>query len=83
MALDLQARFDLSSYDAAYLALAETEDAQLLTLDRRLAVAAGPRAVRLPGLTPERLFERPAPYGEPVDWGRFGTYLARVRTEMT
>jgi predicted nucleic acid-binding protein len=79
--LDLQARFGLSAYDAAYLALAETEDARLLTLDRRLALAAGARAVRLPGLTPERLAEEPEAYGEPVDWARFGGYLARLRAE--
>ncbi len=77
--LDLQARFGLSAYDAAYLALAETEDARLLTLDGRLALAAGPRAVRLPGLTQERLSGEPAPYGEPIDWARFGPYLAELR----
>jgi predicted nucleic acid-binding protein len=37
----------LSAYDATYLALAETLDAKLLTLDRRLASAAGSRAVDL------------------------------------
>ena len=42
--IDLQARFGLSAYDASYLALAETEDARLLTLDRQLSLAAGPRA---------------------------------------
>ena len=81
VALDLQARFGLSAYDAAYLALAETEDARLLTLDGRLALAAGPRAVGLPGLTQERLSEEPAAYGEPVDWARFGAYLAQLRAE--
>ncbi len=77
--LDLQARFGLSSYDAAYLALAETEDARLMTLDGRLALAAGPRAVHLPGLTQERLSEEPALYGDPIDWARFGPYLAELR----
>lgn len=79
VALDLQARFGLSSYDAAYLALAETEDARLLTLDRRLKAAAGPRAVPLPGEPEHRLSEEPAPYGEPVDWASFGSYLAELR----
>lgn len=83
VALDLQARFGLSSYDAAYLALAETEDARLLTLDARLALAAGPRAVAIPGNGEARLAEEPAPYGEPIDWARFGPYLARLRAEMT
>ncbi len=79
--IDIQARDGLSAYDAAYLALAEIEDARLLTLDRRLALAAGPRAIRTPGLGLERLAETPAPYGEPVDWARFGPYLARLRAE--
>lgn len=79
--IDIQARDGLSAYDAAYLALAETEDARLLTLDRRLAVAAGPRAIRTPGLGLERLSEAPAPYSEPVDWARFGPYLARLRAD--
>lgn len=79
--IDIQAREGLSAYDAAYLALAEIEDVRLLTLDRRLALAAGPRAIRTPGLGLERLAEAPAPYGEPVDWARFGPYLARLRAE--
>ncbi len=83
VALDRQARFGLSSYDAAYLALAETEDGRLLTLDGRLALAAGSRAVPLAALGEGRLSEEPAPYGEPIDWARFGPYLARLRAEMT
>jgi predicted nucleic acid-binding protein len=79
VAIDFQARFGLSAYDAAYLALAETEDARLLTLDRRLALAAGPRAVDIPGHSQARMSEQPAPYGEPVDWAQFGPYLARLR----
>ena len=77
--LDLQARFGLSAYDAAYLAIAETEDGRLLTLDRELNVAAGPRAVRLAGEPDERTSEQPAPYGDPIDWARFGSYLAELR----
>jgi hypothetical protein len=79
--IDLQVRFGLSAYDASYLALAEIEDARLLTLDRALAAAAGPRAIRIAGLSQERLSETPAPYGEPVDWARFGPYLAQLRAE--
>jgi len=79
--IDLQARFGLSAYGASYLALAETEDARLLTLDRQLSLAAGPRAIRIPGLGQERLSELPAPYGTPVDWARFGPYLARLRAD--
>lgn len=36
-------RHDVSSYDAWYVALAETLEAPLATLDRRLARSAGPR----------------------------------------
>ena len=38
-------RADLSSYDASYVALAETLGATVVTLDRRLARAPGPRCV--------------------------------------
>lgn len=82
MAIDVAGRSGLSLYDALYLALAEVEDAQLVTLDRELAAAAGPRAVPLPSLGPRRLSESPAPYGsEPIEWARFGPYLARLRAE--
>ena len=37
-------RHNLSAYDAAYVALAETLDAPLVTLDRRLAASSGHRA---------------------------------------
>ena len=80
--IDIQARYGLSAYDAAYLALAEAEDARLLTLDERLAAAAGKRAARIEGWTPRRLAEEPATYeSDPVDWARFGPYLARLRAE--
>lgn len=38
-----QLRDNLTSYDAAYVALAELLDVALLTADRRLANASGPR----------------------------------------
>lgn len=80
--LDLQARFGLSAYDAAYLALANAEDARLLTLDAELARAAGRRTVRLQGAGRSRLSEEAASYGhEAIDWARFGPYLARLRAE--
>jgi len=81
-AIDIQARHGLSAYDAAYLGLAETEDARLLTLDERLAAAAGDRAIRIEGFTPHRLAEAPTTYAsEPIDWARFGPYLAKLRAE--
>lgn len=36
-------RHNLSAYDASYIALAELLDCELLTSDRRLAAAPGPR----------------------------------------
>ncbi|HTT81214.1 MAG TPA: type II toxin-antitoxin system VapC family toxin [Stellaceae bacterium] len=39
-----QLRHNLSAYDAAYVALAETLDAPLVTRDRRLAASSGHRA---------------------------------------
>ncbi|MEO8468288.1 MAG: type II toxin-antitoxin system VapC family toxin [Chloroflexota bacterium] len=80
VALDLAARHVLSAYDASYLALAEVEDAWLLTLDRSLAAAAGPLAIQLSGDGPRHLADPPAPYiADPVDWARFGPYLAELR----
>ncbi len=82
LTIDFQTRRGLSAYDAVYLALAEAEDGRLMTLDARLADAAGERAVRLDGMRRPRLAEEPATYGgEPVDWARFGPYLARLRAE--
>lgn len=82
LSLDVQSRAALSCYDAVYLALAESAGARLLTLDLRLADAAGDRAIRLDGLGPRRLAEESTGYGgAPVDWARFGPYLARLRAE--
>lgn len=44
-----QLRPNLTAYDAAYVALAETLDVAVVTLDRKIARATGPRcAVRTP-----------------------------------
>jgi predicted nucleic acid-binding protein len=79
LSIDLAVRHALSGYDAAYLALAEIADARLLTLDERLAVAAGTRAIPGPSSRPA---ETPVPYGPPMaapDWSRHGRYLAELR----
>jgi len=81
-AIEIQHRHRLSAYDATYLALAESEDARLLTLDVKLAAAAGERAIRLDGMPPHRLAEAATEYGrDPIDWARFGPYLAQLRAE--
>jgi hypothetical protein len=75
-------RHGLGAYDAAYLALAEAVDGRLLTLDQRLAEAAGERAVPLEGAGPTRIAERRAPYRAGPGIGAvpgFGAYLAELR----
>ena len=81
LSLDLVERYGLTSYDAAYLALAIQRDGQLLTLDARLAAAAGARAL----LDDHRLAEASAIYERPVSWPMYrgaSAYLAKVRSEL-
>lgn len=84
LALDRAARFDLTAYDAQYLALAEASDARILTLDTELAGAAGELALPVPGVTDQssRLAEERAGYGQPLDWSRLGRYLAELRADV-
>lgn len=77
-ALDLAAAHGISAYDSAHLALAEAAEADLLTLDGRLARAAGARSA----LRPEPgAHEALAAYGSTTtpDWARHGRYLAELR----
>ena len=78
LALDLMVRHGLTAYDAVYLALAEVEDAWLLTLDVRLAAAAGERSAVLGR---GRARETPAAYGDVARprWATHGRYLAELR----
>ena len=82
LALDAVARHGLSAYDAAYLALAEAADAELLTADAALAAAAGSRA-HLVG--PGRIGESGASYGVTswADWPGAADYLADLRARLT
>ena len=68
----------LSAYDATYLALAEAVDAELLTLDRKLAAAAGARAVQLDR---GEVREARAPYRlKPwITWDEAANYFKAVR----
>ena len=80
-AVDLSERHGLSAYDAMYLALADALDGSLLTLDRRLEAAAGPRAA---SLGRHRLAETPATYEHAVTWPNYrgaSAYLAQLRAE--
>lgn len=80
LGLDAMARHGLTAYDAAYLALAIALDADLLTLDARLAIAADERDVL--GTRGRRVSEEATAYGsvEPLAaWAGFGAYLAKLR----
>lgn len=82
LTLDLAERYALTAYDAAYLAVALIEDAEILTLDGDLAHAAGERAVALSDQP--RLHETPAVYERDVTWPRYkeaSAYLATLRAE--
>lgn len=84
LALDSMARHGLTAYDAAYLALAIAIDADLLTLDARLAAAAGNRDVL--GTRRRVVSEEPAAYGSDAPlatWAGFGAYLAKLRADAT
>lgn len=88
LALDRAERFGLTTYDAAYLALAETLDATLYTSDRALLAAAGSRGLALAGATDHRRSEHPAAYGaerRPTwpDYSGTAAYLAKLRSEAT
>lgn len=79
--LDLAERHGLTAYDAAYLALAIRLDAQLLTLDGRLAGAAGRRAI---SLGDRRVSEDRPPYEREVTWPSYrnaSAYLTKLRAE--
>ena len=79
LTLDRMQRHGLSAYDATYLALAESTNAAILTLDARLALAAGTRAV---GGDPHRIQDASVEYVTATPsavWATFGAYLAELR----
>ena len=76
--LALMVEHGLSAYDATYLALAESVNAELLTLDRQLAIAAGDRAVKL-GAIDVREARPPYRLQPWITWDEAGQYLDAVR----
>lgn len=81
LTIDVVARHGLSAYDAAYLALAESADAQLLTADRRLATAAGARAIALNG--GHAVHEEAPTYANSwATWPGAATYLKELRARI-
>jgi predicted nucleic acid-binding protein len=82
LTIDRVERLGLSSYDALYLALAESLRADLATFDRTLAAAAGTRAITFDD--GHRVHEPAATYERDVTWPRYreaSTYLAKLRAE--
>jgi len=70
----------LSVYDASYLALAERLDASLLTLDARLAAAAGDRALSIRRRGRRVQESKPAYQLRPwVRWSELDRYVEAVR----
>lgn len=81
LTIDAMARGGLSAYDAAYLALAESADAQLFTADHRLAAVAGERALRLDG--GRAVHEVAPPYAASwAEWPGAAAYLRQLRAQM-
>ncbi len=81
LAMDASERYGLTTYDAAYLALAVSLDGSLLTLDRALRAAAGARALPIGSA---RLSETPAAYEHVVTWPNYkgaSAFLAKLRAE--
>lgn len=81
LTIDAMARGGLSAYDAAYLALAESTNAQLLTADRRLAAAAGDRALSADG--GRAVSESRESYaGSWAAWPGAAAYLRQLRRQV-
>ncbi len=85
-ALTLARLHGLSMYDAAYFAVAESEDAPLLTLDRKLERAARSMGLARPGADDQHVISEPsAAYAaRPVDTtslAAIGAALAEMRSE--
>lgn len=80
--IDAVARSGITAYDAAYLVLAESADARLLTADATLAVAAAERAIMIG--SEHDVSEGAATYAAGPSWARWrgaSAYLAELRTQ--
>ena len=87
LAIHLAQRFRLSTYDALYLALADTSDLPLATLDRRLGAAAAALGRRYGDAPGSAIGETPVSYGtdhvaDPMSLAALGAYLAELRQEI-
>jgi predicted nucleic acid-binding protein len=80
---DAVGRSGLTAYDAAYLVVAESSDADLLTADTALAAAAGDRAILVgkpDGMAEERAAYHPDPPW--TAWSGAAAYLADLRRSL-
>ena len=80
LVVDRTERHGLTAYDALFLAIAETLQADLATLDRALQQAAAPFVITF--AAGHRLNETPAVYAHDVTWPsytRASSYLAELR----
>ena len=87
LAIQQARRYRLSVYDAMYLALAQTVDARLATLDERLGAAADAMGRRYDADTGSAIAEMPASYGndrppDPISLAAIGAYLAELRSAV-
>jgi len=81
LTLDTLGRHRISAYDAAYLALAESVNGDLLTLDQRLAAAAGRRA--LPISDGHAIGETQEAYEDSwAAWPGAAAYLKKLRAQV-
>lgn len=73
----------LTTYDAAYLSLAESTGAPLATLDEHLGAVADGLGIRHPGAMPRRILDEPARYAsrepDPTSLAALGRRLAELR----
>ncbi len=81
--IDAVARLGLTAYDAAYLVLAESADAQLLTADAHLAAGTADRA--LLAATSDGVAEASATYASEDSWATWkgaAAYLSELRSAL-
>jgi predicted nucleic acid-binding protein len=86
LAIDAVVRHGLTAYDAAYLALADAADAQLLTADATLAAAAERRGILIGndrGVREREVSYQPTGTSSWAAWPGAAAYLRELRASAT
>ena len=88
LTMDLAERRDLTMYDAAYLAIAESLGGLVFSADRELVIAAGARGLSPSDLSDHRLSETPQAYeverrSNWPDYSGASAWLAKLRAEAS